>query len=406
MNRRKQILFLCIIFGIGIVAIIAGIVMYTHASTLIATSPAERIQSAPAERENPIENITADQNGTGLSVSTFDESTGKPLESVFVYLDGGYEGLTSAQGILGILNISSSGDGQHTIRVTKSGYKDLTKSVVIPSVALVKIGLQEQLFVPVQEYGSHETKIDIVFIPSSTAYNCAERRKILTTGYVTGRSAFVTDVNRIVNDSLFTLDAITDTSDPLPPDYRERYNIYYYYDSTLFADAFSGCAGTIPEKFWNDVPFTDVAIILYPTYYTLDTGEPCEPNGCVNPGTGRRWMKIPSDQPVLFQHEYGHAIFGLVDTYCDNTMYWQNEPEPNVWSSRQSCEKDAAGNAWASSECRQIRQDNPASCTKPFWRIDADPDIMHEGYSGTFGKAATRRITYTFDNINAWGKRV
>ena len=114
-------------------------------------------------------------------------------------------------------------------------------------------------------------------------------------------------------------------------------------------------------------------------------------------------MKTPDNQNVLFQHEIGHAIFGLVDTYCGDTLYWQNDPHPNVWSSQESCVADAINNSWDPSACRQIEAADPASCTKPFWRWDPDPDIMHEGYSGTFGKASTQRMTYVFNNINIWG---
>ncbi len=85
-------------------------------------------------------------------------------------------------------------------------------------------------------------------------------------------------------------------------------------------------------------------------------------------------------------------IFGLIDTYCGNTVYWQNDPDPNVWSSQENCVKDAINNSWDPSACRQIQQENPSICTKQFWRWDPDPDIMHEGYSGTFGKASTLRI--------------
>lgn len=404
MNRRQQILIVCMIFGLGIVAILAGTVTYHDAGAPTMTTPAERIQGSPPERPTPGENTTTGIPGYGLLLSTVDASTREPLGSVSVYLDGGYKGFTSSQGTIGILNISPVSEGQHTIRVTKSGYMDYTQSVVVPSTSPVKIGMQSQLLVTVQEPGSHNTKIDIVFVPSGTTYNCAEQKKITPTKYVTNRSAFVTDVNRIVNESLFTLDSITDKTDPIPADYRNRFNIYYYYDSSQFADAFNGCSGTVPEKFWETVPFADIVIILYPTYYTFDTGPPCEPNGCVNPGTGRSWMKIPADQNVLFLHESGHAIFGLVDTYCGGTEYWQNDPDPNVWSSQESCVNNAISNSWDSSACRQIQQKNPTACTKQFWRWDPDPDIMYEGYSGTFGQASTRRITYTFNNINAWGK--
>jgi hypothetical protein len=403
MNRSLQILFICIIFGIGIVAILAGIVTYMNNSSPTMATPAGRIQSSPPERPSPYENTSTGIFKYGLFLSTVSVSTGEPLGSVSVYLDGGYEGSTSDQGVIGILNISRVSEGQHTIRVTKSGYMDYTKSVVVPSASPIKIGLEAQLLVPVQESGSHNTKIDIVFVPSGTTYNCAEQKKITTTRYVTDKSAFVTDVNRIVNESLFNLDTITDKTNPIPTDYRDRFNIYYYYDSSRFADAFDGCAGTVPENVWEAAPFADIVVILYPTYYTLDTGAPCEPNGCVNPGTGRKWMKTPADQNVLFLHESGHAIFGLIDTYCDNTIYWQNDPNPNVWSSQESCVKDATSNSWDPSACRQIQQNNPTSCTKQFWRWDSDPDIMHEGYSGTFGKASTRRIMYTFNNINTRG---
>jgi hypothetical protein len=404
MKHRQQILIIGIILGIGIVAVLSGILTYMNAGAPTMTTPAERIQVAPPVQPTLGKNTTTVISEYKLFLSTVDASNGEPLGSVSVYLDGGYSGVTSDKGTIGILNISRVYEGRHTIRVTKSGYTEFTQNLIIPNDSPVKIRLQAQHLVPVQESGSHAAKIDIVFVPSGTSYNCAEQKKISTTRYITDRSAFVADVNRIVNKSLLTLDTITDKNAPIPADYRDRFNIYYYYDSSEFADAFSGCAGKVPEKFWKTVPFADIVIILYPTYYTLDTGPPCEPNGCVNPGTGRSWMKIPADQQSLFLHESGHAIFGLIDTYCGGTIYWENKPVPNVWSSKESCMNYASANSWDSSACRQIQQNNPTGCIKEFWRWDPDPDIMHEGYSGTFGKASTQRITYTFNNINAWGK--
>jgi hypothetical protein len=403
MNRRQQILILGIISGIGLVAILAGIMIYMNASAATIPTSAERIQVAPPQQPAG-ENISPGISGYSVSLSTVDVSTGQPLGNVSVYLDGGYTGSTAGQGTMGILDISPVSEGLHTIRVTKSGYTESTQNVSVPSANPVKIGLQAELLVPVWESGSHDTKIDIVFVPSGTTYNCAEQKKITSTRYVTDRSAFVSDVNRVVNESLFTLDSVTDKTSPIPADYRNRFNIYYYYDPSDFADAFDGCAGTVPEKFWKTVPFADMVVILYPTYYTLDTGAPCEPNGCVHPGTGRSWMKTPADQRVLFQHESGHALFGLIDTYCGTTEYWQNDPDPNVWSSQASCMQDAINHAWDPSACRQIQQTNPTACTKQFWRWDPDPDIMHEGYSGTFGKASTLRITYILNHIDAFGR--
>jgi hypothetical protein len=377
-------------------------VTYVNAGAPTMTTPAEQIQKSPPKQPTPGENTPTGIPGYSFSLSTADLSTGASLGNVSVYLDGGYEGSTSAQGQVGILDIGPVSEGRHTLRVSKPGYADSTQSVVVPSASPVKIGLEGQSLSTVQESGTHNTKINIVFVPSDTTYNCAEQKKMTTTRYVTNKSAFVADVNRVVKESLFTLDSVTDTTNPIPADYRDRFNIYYYYDPARFADAFNGCAGTVPEKFWETVPFADVVIILYPTYYSLDTGAPCEPISCVNPGTGRNWMKIPADQNVLFLHETGHAIFGLIDTYCSNTLYWQNDPDPNVWSSQENCVKDAINNSRDPLACRQIQQENPTACTKQFWRWDPDPDIMHEGYSGTFGKASTLRITHILNNPNAW----
>lgn len=406
MNSRQQILFLAIIFGIGILAILAGMVTYMQAGTPTMTSPAEQIRKSLSDQPSAGENSPLGSSGNGLFLTTVDMPAGKPLAGVSVYLDGGYAGSTSAQGTIEIQipNSSMAVESQHTLRVTKTGFRDYTERIVFPFRSPITIGLQAQLLVPVQEPGSHSEKIDIVFVPSGTSYNCAEQKKITSTAYVTDRSVFVADVNRIVKESLFTLDTMTDKTVPIPADYRDRFNIYYYYDSSQFADAFSGCAGTVPEDVWKTAPFADIVIILYPTYYPPYTGDPCEPNGCVNPGTGRSWMKIPADKKLLFLHESGHAIFGLIDTYCGNTDYRMNEPFPNVWSSQASCASDASGNARDASACQQIQQKNPSDCTKQFWRWDPDPDIMREGYSGRFGKASTSRITYIFNTFNAWGK--
>jgi len=398
MNRRHQILILGTVFCTGILMIVAGAVTLMNDSDLTVTPVAGEIRAEQPAREN----IQVIDPGSGIFLSAVDRTTGKPLGGVLVYLDGGYTGTTSAGGPVGILNITPVSVGQHTIRVTKPGFSEETVSLTVPSVSPVTISLEEQLLVPVRETGLHSAKIDIVFVPSGTSYNCALRKKISTTSYVTDRRAFVTDVNRFVNDGLFTLDTVTDRTAPIPADYRDRFNIYYYYDPSEFADAFNGCAGKAPEKFWRTVPFADIVIILYPSYYTPHTGAPCEPNGCVSPGTGRSWMKTPADQKTLFLHESGHAIFGLIDTYCGSTEYRQNDPDPNVWSSQDRCIKAATNNSLDTAACRQIRQINPEDCTKPFWRWDPDPDIMHDGYHGVFGKVSTLRMTYTFNNIDAW----
>ncbi|MFA6225671.1 MAG: hypothetical protein WC620_05690 [Methanoregula sp.] len=102
----------------------------------------------------------------------------------------------------------------------------------------------------------------------------------------------------------------------IPADFQKELNIYYYWDGERYADAFNGCAGTLPDDFWVEAPFADGAIILYLKYYGPNKGSPCEPIGCTNgigPGTST-WFKAPANNGPVFLHEAGHAIFGLMDT--------------------------------------------------------------------------------------------
>ena len=98
-------------------------------------------------------------------------------------------------------------------------------------------------------------------------------------------------------------------------------------------------------------------------------------------------------------HEIGHGLYGLMDTYCGNTYYNENDPNPNVWNSEEKCQAAAIANNWNPGNCRQV-QDTGNGCQKEFWRWDPDPDIMYEGYYGTFGNASTKRIVNILDRIS------
>jgi hypothetical protein len=195
----------------------------------------------------------------------------------------------------------------------------------------------------------------------------------------------------------------------LPADYADRFNFYYYWDPEDQADAFDGCAGKLPEQFRKNAPATDVAIILYPSYLGRYSGSPCEPNACANglgPGSGSQ-LKAPADSSMIFLHESGHVVFGLIDTYCGPTYYRENTPSPNVWNTLDSCMTSAAQEHWSTSECRQIIKPatsrSSEACVKNFWKLDPDPDIMGSGaYSGRFGNASTLHIRYMLETINRW----
>ena len=349
------------------------------------------------------------KNSFDLTIITKDAKTGTFIGGALVYLDGKSIGSTAEQDGKQILRDVER--GSHTIRVTKPGYEEITRPVDITENKQITFTLNRSSVIPVQIHGSTDEKIDIVFVASKTSFNCNLKTKIQTEAYTGDQQRFVTDVNNKVDNVFLKLDTVTSGSVGLPNDFRDRFNFYYYWDTESFADAFDGCSGTLPNEFWNDAPFTDVAIIMYPSYEGIYSGSPCEPIGCANglgPGSGS-WLKAPADSPMIFLHESGHVVFGLIDTYCGDTYYVENSPFPNVWSSESACKKIAEQERWDMTSCRQIlkpagsRSKDP--CVKNFWKADADPDIMGSGaYSGRFGNASTSRIRSIFDTINRWQK--
>ena len=349
------------------------------------------------------------KNSFDLTIITKDAKTGTFIGGALVYLDGKSIGSTAEQDGKQILRDVER--GSHTIRVTKPGYEEITRPVDITENKQITFTLNRSSVIPVQIHGSTDEKIDIVFVASKTSFNCNLKTKIQTSAYTGDQQRFVTDVNNKVDNVFLKLDTVTSGSVGLPNDFRDRFNFYYYWDTESFADAFDGCSGTLPNEFWNDAPFTDVAIIMYPSYEGIYSGSPCEPIGCANglgPGSGS-WLKAPADSPMIFLHESGHVVFGLIDTYCGDTYYVENSPFPNVWSSESACKKNAEQERWDMTSCRQIlkpagsRSKDP--CVKNFWKADADPDIMGSGaYSGRFGNASTSRIRSIFDTINRWQK--
>jgi hypothetical protein len=244
--------------------------------------------------------------------------------------------------------------------------------------------------------------LTVVFYPSSTSYNCTGRTKVSAPEYISNETKFRKDVQNVIRLTYLELGNATSAADPLPLDYRERFNFYSYYDPSAPADAFAGCAGTLPDQYWDEVTFSDVTVILYPTYYGTYSDAACEPNGCTqDTGTAHNVMKVPADQPALLKHETGHAVYGLIDTYCGDTYYYQNDPYPNVWDSLESCTADARLHNRDAGRCRQIQKAAPASaaCVRDYWQWDPAPDIMANGYSGKFGTAATQRINYILSKV-------
>jgi hypothetical protein len=330
-----------------------------------------------------------------LTLFVKDVKTGNYLDGAMVYLDGAFIGTTGESNNAGTLQLSNVSIGVHTLRITKEGYIEVTKKVQFPDTKTVELTMNKGSLFLLNKNGYFPHGINVIFIPSETSFSCSENRKLFDSTYTVNENRFKEDVVAIINRTFLHLDKITSPSAPLIEDYQNRFNFYYYYNPAVHADAYSGCAGTVSDLYWKTVTFSDITVILYPTYTGVYTGPPCQPMGCYKSmGSGRNLMKAPADSTYLFDHEMGHALFGLVDTYCGNTYYYENSPDPNVWASLDKCIANAKMNNFDPNNCKQIKGGSSSLCSKPFWRWDPSPDIMETGYYGSFGSAATQRINY------------
>jgi hypothetical protein len=216
-------------------------------------------------------------------------------------------------------------------------------------------------------------QIDVVFVPQTT--------------YDGHFDQFLKDVKNAITDAYFNLDAYVD---PIPAEFRNRFNFYYY------TGGFGAAMGQPPENFWARAPFTDVLALLQ----NLDWGGGVS---CCNPNSE---LEVPGRDYGQIIHESGHGIYNLDDEYCGNTAYGQKDPAPNVWTSLENCQNFANDKGWDPTNCVQIENDNPSTpdCQKPYWRYDGQRCFMHDGGlpviqpGDVFGPACVNRINYVYEN--------
>ena len=337
--------------------------------------------------------------GEKIVIETRDIQNQTPLGGVNYYINGQYAGTSSENGTF-VLSPASYPSGTVTFRVVKDGYQERTTGADLTKIHSLELDLQVSGIIPVLINGPRDTEINIVFLPSNTSFNSSTDTKVLLNGYPGGWQKFQDDVIRFINQTFGTYPSNLSSDYPLSGNYMNKFNFYYFWDGETYIDAFNGCSGKIPDSYWQKVTFSDLTIILYPQYYGMYIGPPGAPEGCTNPnGLGRVYLKIAADEQYLAMHEIGHGLYGLMDTYCGNTYYNENDPNPNVWNSEEKCQAAAIANNWNPGNCRQV-QDTGNGCQKEFWRWDPDPDIMYEGYYGTFGNASTKRIVNILDRIS------
>lgn len=372
----------------------------TEKRTLFITSIGREGRDPPPAL---VHTVSPSRKDNGLMVLVRDGKSGAGVAGALVYYDGKFVGSTSEAD--GTCLIEKTGTGSHSVRITRPGYEETTVKTDSKTGSALTVSLSPSVIQKIYSDASSDTALDIVFVPSKTSYDCSQQKTIAADPYLNHPETFLADARRLSEERLFNLGSYSSVPAKLSSGYQNRMNIYYYWDGEHYADAFNGCAGTLPEGFWDEVPFADVAIILYPQYYGPNKGGSCEPIGCTNgmgPGTST-WFKAPANNGAVFLHESGHAIFGLMDTYCGDTYYSDNMPFPNIWQSGDNCNSDTTKISGSGSGCRQIVGNvvsGTNTCEKEYWKYDRNVDLMAAtSASATFGESSTRRIQYIFDAV-------
>jgi hypothetical protein len=163
--------------------------------------------------------------------------------------------------------------------------------------------------------------------------------------------------------------------------WRDDYNFYYspqagHYDVK--------CKFTYPPNIMTLLAGADAVIILHQAQALRD----CRHGKVIS-------SAINEDKTIM--HESGHALFGLEDEYCCDSMYLPQTCEPNIWASLAACQAAASRVGYPPSvaQCAQIRSGNK---TVNFWHIDpagSNGCLMGDAIDepgSDFGKACLGRI--------------
>jgi hypothetical protein len=165
----------------------------------------------------------------------------------------------------------------------------------------------------------------------------------------------------------------------------QRFNFWYMTDT---GSTGPDCNNSPPYIFNIIGAFSDIAAILH-----TDPFRDCS--------TGKVFSSEPTSYRT-FAHESGHSLFGLADEYCCDGGYWQPNPWPNLYKSRENCEEDAKYQGWPPSDCQVFYR---GSDNEDFWHSDRS-DLMGTcagGYPScvpgnyNFDRACRRRVIWVMD---------
>jgi len=197
--------------------------------------------------------------------------------------------------------------------------------------------------------GDTRRRIDVLFVPDET--------------YGGDTDQFVADARDVIEHGYATNDAFSDV--------RDRMNFWYIDDeaSVTGYDDTPSCSFTPPgdcADFERRTSFADAIVVLHTDEFRDWQGTRCDRQIFTSEPTNYR----------TFVHESGHAVFGLKDEYCCDSNYAQNDPLPNIWSSKENCENDAIATGWDPADCDNFCPAGSVRCGLGFWKIDPERCVM------------------------------
>lgn len=196
-----------------------------------------------------------------------------------------------------------------------------------------------------------------------------------------GLNRFRTDVINLVKNVFFRLDNYV--TEPLPTDYRDRFNFYIYT---------GGFGRPIYDFRSSYAPNVDKIAYLY------------------NQGSGGGYaqrnleseLRAPGRQNGVVLHEFGHGLWDLGGESCGDVNDVSAPPEPtNTFKNLQECENNASSHGWTEGTCTQMCAN---SIPNAFVCYDRELFcIMKSGNNQKFGEACSEKIAHMIKNWpNSW----
>lgn len=160
-----------------------------------------------------------------------------------------------------------------------------------------------------------------------------------------------------------------------------------FWISPYQASAGSRCSST-----GISIPWADLNLILH--RFSND-----ELRNCARPDLGIvNQLSTATNAARLIRHESGHIPFGLSDEYCCNSIYWQADPHPNVYTELDDCRADAPTLGRTPGTCREF-----TAVYGPDYALSepANDDLMAEKGNYTPQAADLRRMSWVFEQCRS-----